>query len=75
MITINFTISDEIVGDVIDSLCDTYGYDEEMETTKAQYAKDMIKKFVKDCYVNWKSQKASIEAIPIAQDNAEIGIN
>lgn len=59
MATISITIPDNNLNDVIDALCDAYGYSVQSGLTKAKFAKRVIADFVKEIYRSQVGAKAA----------------
>lgn len=81
MAVISITIPDEIAQRVIGAFCDKYGYKDQIPdpnnpgqwipnpVTKAQFAKDCLKQFVKAVVMSYESTKAAEDARLVASNS------
>jgi hypothetical protein len=71
MATISITIPDNNINDVVDALCDAYGYSAESGLTKAKFAKRVVADFVKEIYRSQVGAKAADAARVSAEAQAK----
>ena len=75
MAEIKIIIPDSKLQRVIDDICGALNYTGDKGETKAQYAKRMIIKYVKDTMKNYESQQAANVVIDTAMIDVENNIN
>ena len=54
---LSFTIPDNIATRVIDVICDKFGYGPASGLTKAQFAREALRKEIKEMVVQWEEQQ------------------
>jgi hypothetical protein len=71
MATISITIPDNNLNDVIDAICDAYGWTADSGLTKAKFAKRVVADFVKEIYRSQVGTKAADSARVSAEAQAK----
>lgn len=75
MAEITINVPDAVVPRVLDAFADEFGYDPEIDGTKAAFAKQRLASYVKQIVVNHEAETAARQAQTAACDAAIAEIN
>lgn len=75
MATISITVPDAVVARVLDAIAAQYGYDATRDGTKAQFAKAILARFMKEVVVAYEATAAGEASRKAAEDKAKTEVS